>query len=424
MTISCSTSTAVEKTWVWRLHSDIYDDVGMVLEGSSDTLVLGPATKEVDNTFVSCAADVFGTKLLSRYALVRVSHLEAEFLLEPTDITVQAGSDHVRLDCIPPRGNPEPYVTWTKNGDVVDAAHTFVDPLGGLNILNAKANDAGVYTCVANSLESDITATSRSATVFVTGSTSQVPLAVTYDVSFAKARYKIAARKGDSVRVLCGFLGNPTPSLTIKADSDILTNSGNVEVGPHGHWVIVHNIADISAFKCEGSNSQGSQTMNIPVELTGTLEVAGGVAVDILEGDELTLVCSDSIGEPKYSWYKNGEKLVGEEAKYFQRLNPSRADSGMYQCFAVAAHSNSKEQSSFAVTVAGLVPVPVKVTVNSAEYGLVGNKLQLSCVGQGNPVPTVTWHKKDENSENAIRIEDVTYKQTFTQVLALLNVGK
>ena len=412
----------MEKTWIWTLYSSTSDDVGSVLEGSSDTLVLGPASKEDhDDHFVTCAADVFGTRLISRYALIRIKFLEKEFLLEPSDVSVAAGSDHVRLDCVAPLGNPLPYITWTQDGALVDSSNTFVDPLGGLNILNTKVSHSGVYICIANSFQLDDKVTSRPATLTVSGTTSQVALAVTHDVSFAKARYKISARKGDSVRVLCGFLGNPTPSLTIKADSEELTNSAQVEVSPHGTWAVVDNVEDISAFKCEGSNTQGSQTMNIPVELTGTLEVAGGVEVNILEGDDLTLVCSDSSGEPNYSWYRNGVKLGGEEARYFQRQNPTRSDSGMYQCFAATLHS--KEQSSFAVTVAGLVAAPVKITVNAAEYGLLGERLEISCVGKGNPVPSVTWHKKQGNSENAIRINDVTYKETFTEVLALLNVG-
>ena len=394
-----------------------------MLEWSEDVLVLESADQDIDNKYITCSADVFGTQLISRYALVRVSYLGEEFKVEPSDTTVEAGSEHVRLECVPPEGNPAPYVTWEKDGVEVDEENTYVDPLGGLNILNVEQSAEGSYTCVANSFQNHAPVTSRAAVLTVSGTTSQDPLPVTYDLSFAYSRYKISARKGDSVRVLCGFLGNPIPTFAIKVGTEELTTSDTTEVGDHGTWGNLHGLNDITALKCEGSNSQGSQTMNIPIDITGTLQVEGGMAVNKLEGEKTTMVCSESgaNGEPTYSWYRNGEKLPGETARFLEIEDPSRVDSGMYQCFAATVYS--KEQSTFAVTISGVDPVPVKVTVTSEEYGLLGENVQLSCVGQGNPVPSVTWHRKEANSVNAIAIDNVVYKETFTEVLALLNIG-
>jgi len=423
LTLSCSTSTMVEKAWSWTLHSSTADDTGTLLEGSGDTLEYGPADMDLNNKFITCSADVFGTQLISRYALIRVSFLEEEFELEPSDVTAEAGSEHVTLDCMPPNGNPPPYVTWQKDGEDVDQANTFVDPLGGLNILNVDESAAGSYICVANSFQGHDPVTSRAGVLTVEGSVTHDLLPVTYDVSFARSRYRISARKGDSVRVLCGFLGNPTPTYALMVGSEVLTSSDSAEVGAHGTWGNLHSLGDISAVKCEGSNSQGSQTMNIPMDVTGTLQVEGGIAVNKLEGERTTMVCSESgaNGEPTFSWYKNGAKLPGETARVLDIENPTRADSGMYQCFAATVYS--KEQSTFAVTVSALDPVPVKVTVTSEEYGLLGENVQLSCVGQGNPVPSISWHRKEENSVNAIAIDNVVYKETFTEVLALLNIA-
>ncbi|XP_063691660.1 hemicentin-2-like isoform X2 [Bolinopsis microptera] len=419
LTLSCGTSTTVEKTWTWTLYSSTSHDTGTVLEGSGDTLEYGPADMELDNTFVTCSADVFGTQLISRYALIRVSFLETEFQEEPSDLTAQASSDHIRLDCSPPKGSPSPYITWQKDGEDMDLGNTYVDPLGGLNILNVDESFGGSYTCVANSHQGHEPVTSRAGVLTIEGTATTSLLPVTYDLSFAKSRYRISARKGDTVRVLCGFIGNPTPSFAIMVGSEELSGAG---VGAHGTWGTLQSLGEISAVKCEGSSQGISQTMNIPIDVTGTLQVAGGIAVNNLEGEETTMVCSESgaNGDPTFSWYKNGAKLVGETARYLEILNPSRADSGMYQCFAATVYS--KEQSTFAVTISALDPVPVKVTVTSDEYGLLGENAQLSCVGQGNPVPSVTWHRKEANSVNAIAIDNVVYKETFTEVLALLNI--
>jgi len=67
------------------------------------------------------------------------------------DYTVTEGSS-VRLVCDVVDGDPEPEVTWSRDGqrmsDVDGAAHYIVDA-GSLEVLSAGRQDGGSYVCTA-----------------------------------------------------------------------------------------------------------------------------------------------------------------------------------------------------------------------------------------------------------------------------------
>ena len=75
-----------------------------------------------------------------------------EFRNEPVDTEVGVG-ETATLHCRAPRGEPEPRVRWSKDGDRVRSSdRVMMDVQGELTIRDARRDDAGSYVCVASNV--------------------------------------------------------------------------------------------------------------------------------------------------------------------------------------------------------------------------------------------------------------------------------
>ena len=76
-----------------------------------------------------------------------------EFREEPADVELAAGHT-ATLRCRPPRAEPEPRVTWKKDGVALapDGDRVFVDESSTLHVMDARRDDTGQYACVAENI--------------------------------------------------------------------------------------------------------------------------------------------------------------------------------------------------------------------------------------------------------------------------------
>lgn len=75
--------------------------------------------------------------------------LRDNFRLQPGDLVTTAGQA-LELDCVPPLGYPEPYITWKKDGVTLDlVGGRYVVTKGKLQVASAQRSDSGLYVCVA-----------------------------------------------------------------------------------------------------------------------------------------------------------------------------------------------------------------------------------------------------------------------------------
>ncbi|KPI98678.1 Roundabout-like 2 [Papilio xuthus] len=123
--------------------------------------------KESDEGVYWCVARNSVGEAVSKNATLTIAVLRDEFRTEPRDVKVASG-EPATLECSTPRGNPEPSVHWTKDGQTLDAEVngriTIVDG-GNLNVLESLPSDSGVYRCVASNVAGE--RQSRPATLLV-----------------------------------------------------------------------------------------------------------------------------------------------------------------------------------------------------------------------------------------------------------------
>lgn len=72
-----------------------------------------------------------------------------KFLVKPQTIRTSVGDEEIRLDCAA-AGNPEPTITWSRNGIVLAlTTRHFLDKSGTLVIKPVQSDDYGTYRCDA-----------------------------------------------------------------------------------------------------------------------------------------------------------------------------------------------------------------------------------------------------------------------------------
>ncbi|KAK1882210.1 Roundabout like 1 [Dissostichus eleginoides] len=78
--------------------------------------------------------------------------LRDDFRQNPVDVMVAVGEPAV-LECQPPRGHPEPTISWRRDGSNLDDRDERITIRSGkLMITNTRKSDAGKYICVGTNM--------------------------------------------------------------------------------------------------------------------------------------------------------------------------------------------------------------------------------------------------------------------------------
>ncbi|CAB1348159.1 unnamed protein product [Coregonus sp. 'balchen'] len=170
--------------------------------------------------------------------------LRDDFRQNPADVMVAAGEPAV-LECMPPRGHPEPSISWKKDGANIDDRDERITIRGGkLMITNARKSDAGKYVCVGTNMvgerESEI-----------------AELTVLERPSFVKRPGSQVVLVDQSVEFRCEARGDPVPTVRWrKEDGDL--PKGRYEIR-EDHTLKIRRLtsADVGSYTCVAENMVG-----------------------------------------------------------------------------------------------------------------------------------------------------------------------
>ncbi|XP_045930679.1 roundabout homolog 1 isoform X5 [Micropterus dolomieu] len=362
-------------------------------------IVHGRRSKPDEGSYVCVARNYLG-EAVSHNASLEVAILRDDFRQNPADVIVAAGEPAV-LECQPPRGHPEPTISWKKDGINIDDRDERITIRGGkLMITNARKSDAGKYVCVGTNMvgerESEI-----------------AELTVLERPSFVRRPGSQVVLVDQSVEFRCEARGDPVPTVRWRKDDGDLPK-GRYEIR-EDHTLKIRRLtsADVGSYTCVAENMVGkaeaSATLTVHVVSVPPAFVVKPRNQVVGVGRTVTFQC-EATGNPQPAifWQREGSQNL---LFSYQPPQPSsrfsvsqtgdltitdaeRADMGYYSCQALNIAGSVITKALLEVTdVVSDRPPPVIRQGPTNQTVAVDGTVVLNCVASGNPTPTILWRK-------------------------------
>ncbi|XP_061575646.1 roundabout homolog 1 isoform X6 [Cololabis saira] len=359
-------------------------------------IVHGRRSKPDEGSYVCVARNYLG-EAVSHNASLEVALLRDDFRQNPADVIVAAGEPAV-LECQPPRGHPEPTISWKKDGINIDDRDERITRRGGkLMITNARKSDAGKYVCVGTNMvgerESEI-----------------AELTVLERPSFVRRPGSQVMLVDQSVEYRCEARGDPVPTVRWRKDDGELPK-GRYEIR-EDHTLKIRRLisADVGSYTCVAENMVGkaeaSATLTVHVPPAFAVRPRNQV---VGVGRTVTFQC-EATGNPQPAifWQREGSQNLlfsSQPPQPSSRFSVSqtgdltitdaeRSDVGYYSCQALNIAGSVITKALLEVTdVVSDRPPPVIRQGPTNQTVAVDGTVVLNCVTSGNPTPTILWRK-------------------------------
>ncbi|XP_068507420.1 roundabout homolog 2 isoform X7 [Syngnathus scovelli] len=366
-------------------------------------IVHGRRSKPDEGAYVCVARNYLG-EAVSRNASLEVALLRDDFRQNPTDVVVAAGEPAI-LECVPPRGHPEPTIYWKKDKVRIEDKDDRVTIRGGkLMISNTKKSDAGMYICVGTNMVGERDSETAQVTVF------ERP-------SFIRRPINQVVLEDETVEFRCQVTGDPQPNVRWRKD-DVDVPRGRYEIKYDKDDYVLRvrkaSVADEGTFSCTAENRVGK------LEASATLTVREGRVAPpqfvirprdqiVAQGRSAAFPCETKGNpQPVVFWQKEGSQNLmfpnqPQQSNGRFSVSPSgaltiasvqRADAGYYICQAltVAGSILAKAQLEVTDVLSDRPPPVIRQGPSNQTLGMDGVAL-LKCQASGDPIPSVSWLK-------------------------------
>ncbi|XP_043974400.1 roundabout homolog 2 isoform X6 [Gambusia affinis] len=366
-------------------------------------IVHGRRSKPDEGAYVCVARNYLG-EAVSRNASLEVALLRDDFRQNPTDVVVAAGEPAI-LECVPPRGHPEPTIYWKKDKVRIDDKEDRVTIRGGkLMISNTRKTDAGMYVCVGTNMVGERDSETAQVTVF------ERP-------TFLRRPINQVVLEEETVEFRCQVQGDPQPNVRWRKDDiDVPRGRYDIRYDKDDYMLRVKkaSISDEGTFTCVAENRVGK------LEASATLTVrARPVAPPqfvirprdqiVSQGRTATFPCeAKGNPQPAVFWQKEGSQILlfpNQPQQPNSRFSVSpggeltissvqRADAGYYICQAltVAGSILAKAQLEVTDVLTDRPPPIIRQGPSNQTLGMDSVAL-LKCQASGDPIPSVSWLK-------------------------------
>uniref|UniRef100_A0A8C7W8H7 Roundabout, axon guidance receptor, homolog 2 (Drosophila) n=1 Tax=Oncorhynchus mykiss TaxID=8022 RepID=A0A8C7W8H7_ONCMY len=323
-----------------------------------------------------------------------------DFRQNPTDVVVAAGEPAI-LECIPPRGHPEPTTYWKKDKVRIEDKEDRITIRGGkLMISNTRKSDAGMFICVGTNMVGERDSETAQLTVF------ERP-------TFLRRPINQVVLEEEGVEFRCQVQGDPQPNVRWRKD-DVDVPRGRYEIKYDKEDYLLRvkkaSASDEGTFTCLAENRVGK------VEASASLTVRAAPQFVIRPRDQIvaqgrtaTFPCETKGNpQPAVFWQKEGSQNLlfpNQPQQPNSRFSVSssgdltisavqRADAGYYICQALTVAGSILAKAQLEVTdVLTDRPPPIIRQGPSNQTLGVDSVALLKCQASGDPIPSISWLK-------------------------------
>lgn len=361
-------------------------------------IVHGRRSKPDEGTYVCVARNYMG-EAVSHNASLEVAMLRDDFRQNPSDVIAAAG-EPVVFECQPPRGHPEPTISWKKDGERINDDDERITIRGGkLMITYIRKSDAGKFVCVGTNMVGKRESEAAELTVI------ERP-------SFIRRPSSQVVRVNEDAEFRCQVQGDPHPNVQWRREDGDLPN-GRYEIHEDGLYLRSVTLADVGFYTCVAENMVGK------VESSASLTVRA-VSVPptfiirprnqvVAKGSTVTFQCeAKGNPQPAIFWQKEGSQALlfsSQPSPQSSRFSVSstgdltiidaeRSDSGHYSCQALNIAGSIITKALLEVSdVVSDRPPPVIRQGPVDQKVSVDGTVVLGCLATGYPRPAIRWRK-------------------------------
>ncbi|XP_069939471.1 protein sax-3-like isoform X2 [Cherax quadricarinatus] len=362
--------------------------------GSLFFLKVSQSKKENDAGVYWCVASNRLGSARSSNASLQIAFLRDDFRSSPSGARVVAGERAV-LECYPPKGHPEPLVSWTKDGHtLVLDDRVYVKEGGGLVMTETLQTDEGSYVCVASNLVG-------------TRTSSPAILAVQVRPFFVRLPSDVTSVTGGEATLRCRVGGSPRPHVLWRR------HDGRMPVGrarldaDSSLRISGLTVEDAGAYICQAENAVATVVANATLTVYDPpMLVSGPVDTSVILNTTVRLPCygrgtppptpvwthSSLPQQPVGAGWAGENAHVGEDGTLV--LTPvRRTQGGTWTCSLVSEAGAAHARAWLTLVAPRHAPPPI-ISVPPANQTLPARThATLHCRAQGPPTPTLTWYR-------------------------------
>uniref|UniRef100_A0A914HZI1 Uncharacterized protein n=1 Tax=Globodera rostochiensis TaxID=31243 RepID=A0A914HZI1_GLORO len=388
----------------------------LVVKDDPATLRCGVTGSDVE---INCQQRRHGFRCWSE-ANLRVAMLRDDFRLNPHAVQTLTGN-RVSLECTPPKGIPEPLLTWRKDDrelNMHEDKKYHQSPDGTLVVENAQRADAGFYQCVAENLVGVRVSKPAKLSVF------DKPI-------FLAEPKNVVAELNSSAHFDCRVVGEPMPSISWKKlNGQMPLGRAYVAKDRGGLKIDKIQLEDAGEYVCHAKNSVGTiessakLLVNAPPIFTKMPQ-----NLRLNQGRTAVFEC-EAIGQPAPGifWSKEGDQLF----TFFSGLvsfdgriqvttegrliidNIRQLDQGNYVCAAVNSAGSTLAKASLGIIndASTTYPPPIIQYGHQNQTLMFSDMAILPCQATGRvPVRTV-WLRDGKE----LGLDEIQHKGRYRQL--------